>query len=93
MRCRLGDEAADRHFARIGEGPKVSNFLEVVEVDHTRADVEVLDDETGAKLGRPWKTIALDRATRIPVGIYVHFDGPCLTAVMRVLHDVMQTKD
>lgn len=93
MRRRLGDEEANRYFALVGEGPTTTNVLEIVEVDHTRVDADVIDDLTGAKLGRPWKTTALDRATGVPVGLVVHFDGPCLSANMRVLHDVMSPKD
>ena len=93
MRCRLGGEAAKRCFAVVGKGPEVKHNLECVEVDHTRADVEVIDDLTGAKLGRPWRTVAICRASRTVLAARVHFDGPSTGAVMKTLAEVMTPKD
>ncbi len=93
VRRRKGDHAADDLFKPVGEGPAARWLLDVVEVDHTPADVDVCDDVTGIKLGRPTITTALDRYSRAPVGIHVHFDGPSLGAVMTVLKDVMTMKD
>lgn len=92
-RRRRGDKIADGLFKPVGEGPQPTYVLETVEVDHTRADVDVLDDVTGMKLGRPWVTTALDRYSRLPVGVHVHFDGPSLGAVMLALRDTMMPKD
>ncbi len=92
-RRRRGDKVADGLFEPVGEGPRATCVLETVEVDHTRADVDVLDDASGRKLGRPWVTTALDRYSRLPVGVHVHFDGPSLGAVMVALRDTMVPKD
>lgn len=89
---RKGKEHADRIFKPVGLGPEPSDILEVVEVDHTRADVDVCDDRTGRKLGRPWITTALDRYSRMPVGVSVHFDGPSIGAVMQCLRNAMMPK-
>ena len=93
VRRRRGDQAADQMFKQVAEGPQATYVMEVVEVDHTRANVDVLDDITGFKLGRPWVTTALDRYSRLPVGVHVHFDGNSLGAVMKALRDVMRPKD
>ena len=92
IRYRFGEEEAQRLFGSVGNGPVTSAILERVEVDHVRADVEVLDDTGTIKLGRPWVTTALDHYSRLPIGVHVHFDGPCLTAVMQALRDVMRPK-
>ncbi len=92
VRRREGDEAADRRFKQVGEAPETEHILEVVEVDHTRADVDVLDDLTLRKLGRPWVTTAFDRHSRMVVGLHVHFDGPSLGAVMQCLRNTMMPK-
>lgn len=76
MARREGREKADSEFKPVGLGPEPSDILEIVEVDHTQADVDVCDDDTGAKLGRPWITVALDRYSRMVVGIHVHFGPP-----------------
>ena len=91
-RRRKGDSFADNLFKPVGEGPTPRHVFEVVEVDHTRSDLDVLDDRTGVKLGRPWVTTALDRYSRLPVGLHVHFDGPSLGAVMQALRNVMMPK-
>lgn len=93
VRRRKGDHAADDQFKPVGEGPMARWLLDVVEVDHTVANVDVCDDDTGVKLGRPTITTALDRYSRAPVGLHVHFDGPSLGAVMTVLRNVMTMKD
>jgi putative transposase len=93
VRRREGDDAADDRFKPVGEGPVARWLLDIVEVDHTPANVDVCDDATGIKLGRPTITTALDRYSRAPVGIHVHFDGPSLGAVMTVLRNVMTMKD
>ena len=93
VRRRQGNDAADDRFKPVGEGPVARWLLDIVEVDHTPANVDVCDDSTGVKLGRPTITTALDRYSRMPVGIHVHFDGPSLGAVMTVLRNVMTMKD
>ena len=93
VRRREGDEAADQRFKQVGETPEPEHILEVVEVDHTRGDIDVLEDQTLKKLGRPWVTTALDRRSRMPVGLHVHFDGPSIGAVMQCLRNAMMPKD
>ena len=90
--ARKGREWADRHFKPVGVGPGADRVMEVVEVDHTQAKVEVADDVTGKNLGRPWITAALDRRSRMPVGIHVHFEGQSLYAVMQALRNAMMPK-
>ncbi|MBI5162840.1 MAG: transposase family protein [Magnetospirillum sp.] len=89
---RKGIDAAQREFGQYGQGPEASDILEVVEVDHTRADVYVIDERTERVIGRPWVTVLLCRYSRIPVGIHVHFDGPSVNAVMQCLRNAMSPK-
>ncbi len=90
--ARKGKEWADRHFKPVGVGPVADRVMEVVEVDHTQAKLEVIDDVTGQNLGRPWITAALDRRSRMPVGVHVHFEGQSLYAVMQALRNAMMPK-
>lgn len=89
---RDGRQAADRVFRPIGVSPDPLGILEVVEVDHTLLDVEVVDPATGLSLGRPTLTVALDRYSRIPVAAHVHFDGPSLIAVTAAIRQAMLPK-
>lgn len=93
MRAQVGKEEAQRCFAIVGKGPEVKNILECVEIDHTRADVEVIDDVTGRKLGRPWRTLALCRASRAVLAARVHFDGPSTGEAMKAFREIMLPKE
>ena len=90
--ARKGKPWADKRFKPKFRGPGADRILQVVEVDHTQAKIEVVDDETGKCLGRPWITVALCRRSRMVVGLHVHFEGPSLNAVMQCLKNVMLPK-
>jgi putative transposase len=57
-----------------------SRPLEVVQMDHTKADVFVVDEETRQPLGRPWLTLAMDVCSRMVTGFLSH-DGGAVPAV------------
>jgi putative transposase len=48
---------------------------QVWQVDHTRADVLVVD-QSGALLGRPWLSIVVDTYSRCVMGLHLGFDAP-----------------
>lgn len=50
--------------------------LETAEIDHTRLDLFVIDDDSHIPLGRPWLTICIDNHTRCILGIYIGFEPP-----------------
>lgn len=89
---RKGKDAADLEFRQVGEGPVTTYFLERVEMDHTRSDLEILHDNGKVKLGRPWITVALDHYTRLPIGIAVHFLDQSVAAVFQALRNMMTPK-
>ena len=43
--------------------------LDIVQVDHTQADVVVVDEYFRRAMGRPWLSVAIDLATRGSVAI------------------------
>ena len=45
--------------------------LEIVQIDHTQADVFVVDEIYRKPIGRPWLSVAIDVATRCIVAIYL----------------------
>ena len=45
--------------------------LEVVQIDHTQADVIIVDQEHRKPIGRPWLSLAIDVATRAVVGFSI----------------------
>ena len=71
----------------------VDNPLDVVEIDHTQADVIVVDEWFRRPIGRPWLTLAIDVATRCVVGMYLSMDRPGAAAVALLLTRVVLPKD
>jgi putative transposase len=66
-----------------------SRPLELVQIDHTRADVFVVDEETRQPIGRPWLTLAMDVCSRMVTGFYVTMEAPSrLSTSLCLLHSV-----
>lgn len=90
-------DAFDRHAARYGRMAAVRKFrsvlhmnvaerpLEKAELDHTKLDLFVIEDNTGVPLGRPWVAVCIDSNTRCILGIYIGFEPPSYLTVVRCL--------
>ncbi|MEQ5844265.1 Mu transposase C-terminal domain-containing protein (plasmid) [Paraburkholderia acidicola] len=70
----------------------VRNPLDVVQVDHTQADLLVVDSLSRRPIGRPWLSLAIDIATRCVVGFYVSMDRPGAATVALLLTRVALPK-
>ncbi len=58
-------------------------------MDHTKADVFVVDEETRQPLGRPWLTLAMDVCSRMVTGFYLTMEAPSrLSTSLCLLHSV-----
>ena len=96
--------AFDRHAARYGRMAAIRKFravlhslaterpLQRAEIDHTKLDVFVLDDETLMPLGRPWVTVCIDCHTRCILGIWISFTPPSYITVARCLRHAFLPK-
>ena len=71
----------------------VQNPLDVVQIDHTLADVIVVDEVHRKPIGRPWLTLAIDVATRVIVGFYVSLEAPSSTSVALCLTQAVLPKE
>jgi len=67
--------------------------LEIVQIDHTQADVEVVDEWFRRSMGRPWVSVAIDIATRCVVAIYVAMERPNAGTVALLLSRVALAKE
>ncbi len=67
--------------------------MDIVQIDHTLADVILVDDTCRRPIGRPWLSIALDVSTRCVVGVYVGMDRPNAATVALLLTRVVLPKD
>lgn len=64
---------------------------QVWQVDHTRADVLVVD-QSGELLGRPWLTIVIDTYSRCLMGMHLGFDAPSAWVVCLALRHAILPK-
>lgn len=64
--------------------------FEVVHLDHTPLDIELLCSSTGTHLGKPWATFMTDAYSRRLLAVYLTFDAPSYRSVMMVLRICVQ---
>jgi putative transposase len=81
VKAREGAAVAQARFALVRPGLRARAPLDIVQVDHTRADVQLVDDLARAPLGRPWLTLLLDVCSRCVLGFMVSFDAPSAAGV------------
>jgi len=89
-RKRLGGTSAKRLQSAAGETPPSAGPLEVVQIDHTKVDVVVVDEASREPIGRPTLTLAIDVFTRCVVGMLLTLEAPSATSVgLCLVHIVM----
>ena len=76
LKARSGAKAARKKFAAVTGAHNAELPLEVVQIDHTPADVILVDSFERKAIGRPWVTLAIDIATRMITGYHVSLDAP-----------------
>lgn len=88
MERREGRKPARDRFGEVrGAFPGADYPLAVVQIDHTKLDIELVDDDTRKPIGRPWITLAIDVYSRMVTGFYLSLDPPCAFSVgMCVAH-------
>lgn len=92
MKARYGKRIADQKYAATKQGPRPARPLERVEIDHTKLDMLVVDSEMRLPVGRPWLTVALDKYSRMIIGMYISFDPPGYLPVMQCLRHAIRPK-
>lgn len=64
--------------------------LHLVEIDHTKMDIEVIDEKSGFVKGRPWITLGIDVYSRMVWCMYVSFEPPSANRVRKAIqHGVL----
>lgn len=82
LRRRGHKDVARNKYAPIqGNFPNADHPLAVVQIDHTEADIILVDEVNRKPIGRPWLTLAIDVFSRMVVGLYVTFERPSSTSV------------
>ena len=90
-RRREGNKKADLSFNPIkGSFPNANWPLSVVQIDHTKLDIILVDDHYRKPIGRPWITLSFDVYSRMVTGFYVSFDPPsALSTGLCLAHSIL----
>ena len=67
--------------------------LHVVQMDHGKADVVLVDSAHRRPIGRPWITFAIDLYSRCIAGYFVSLEAPSATSVGLCLANIAQDKE
>ena len=67
--------------------------LHVVQIDHTKMDIILVDDEARLPIGRPWITLAIDIYSRMVVGYYLSLDAPSQASIAMCIAHSINPKD
>jgi putative transposase len=90
VREREGVKAARDRFGAVKQGLRPKQPLELFQIDHTLADVVLVDEVERRPIGRPWLTLVIDVATRAIAGFYLSLDAPSATSVaLAISHAVL----
>jgi putative transposase len=77
LKARFGKSKARDKFEPIKNSfPGADYPLSVVQIDHTKVDIILVDEHYRKAFIRPWLTIAVDVYSRMVVGFYLSFDPP-----------------
>jgi hypothetical protein len=61
--------------------------FEVVHIDHSLLDVELVDSQTRQHFGRPWATFLTDAFSRRVLAVYMTFDEPSYRSCMMIVRE------
>jgi putative transposase len=92
-RRRLGSKAAQAISRSTPGELEASSALELIQMDHTLADVIIVDSVHRRPIGRPWLTLAIDVATRSILGAHVALEAPSALAVALCMEHACLAKD
>lgn len=92
MLKRFGKRAADQYFRHVGKGLEVKAPLDLVRIDHTPLDIQVLSPIDNI-VARPTLTMATDAFSRMPLGFYIGFAPPGYESLMYCLRNAILPKE
>jgi putative transposase len=93
MASRRGKYLADKEFRVVKKREKLTRVLQCVEIDHTKLDLIVMDDQLQMPIGRPWITLLFDRVSDCIVGFHIGFEPPSVNSVAKALMHTVLPKD
>lgn len=91
-KARYGKDFAEREHGSRRPGAVLTRPLQRVEIDDTKLDLFVVDEQTRLPMGRPTLTFGIDCESRMPLGFYLSFDGAGYLAIMQCLIHAISRK-
>ena len=91
-RRRKGPGAAEAETMRPGS-LTMTRPNAVWQIDHSPADVILVDADSRAPIGRPWVTLVIDVASRVVTGLFVSLDPPSVVSVGMAMQHAILPKD
>ncbi|MBL0283614.1 MAG: DDE-type integrase/transposase/recombinase [Zoogloea sp.] len=87
---RRGRKVADQQYAPIeGSFPGADYPLSVIQIDHTKLDVILVDDIHRRPIGRPWITLAIEVFSRMVAGLRVLSIRPARCRLALLAHGIL----
>lgn len=90
---REGAKVADDKLHPVSGSFQADRPLQIVQVDHTKVDVILVDEKHRLPIGRPWLTLLIDVCTRMVTGYYLSLDPPSSVSVALALQHAVLPKD
>ncbi|QFT11218.1 Mu transposase C-terminal domain-containing protein [Vibrio sp. THAF190c] len=82
VKKRVSPKASKQNYEPVtGKFPGADYPNSVVQIDHTKVDLIIVDEEHRLPIGRPYLTIAIDVATKMISGFKVTLDPPSSSSV------------
>lgn len=91
--ARNGPKAARDRFRPVPGQYKAEHAFDVVQIDHTLADVIVVDRQYRKPLQRPWLTLGIDVASRMIAGFYLTLEAPSTVSVALAIQHCVLPKE
>lgn len=76
----------------VGQGPRPTRILERLEIDHTRLDFFVVDEQDGLPVGRPHITACIDKYSGVVPGWHIGFNHGGYESIMLCLQHAILPK-
>ena len=83
---QLGRKAYNSKHARASKRLTADYPLQKVQIDHTKVDLMVVDDDRRKSIGRPWLTAMIDVYSRMVLGFYFDLHAPSTWSVSECLN-------
>lgn len=93
LRSREGIKAANDATRPVTRSLLAEYPLQIVQVDHTKIDVIVVDEKHRLPIQRPWLTLLVDVATRMVTGYHLSLETPSSVSVALALQHSVLPKD